>query len=43
VVINDLLVNGKLPLQQNAAMLGGDISIVPGSPRAFYVGMKMNS
>jgi iron complex outermembrane receptor protein len=39
--ITDSLVNAQLPLQQNAAQLSNSISVLPGNPRAFYVGMKL--
>jgi iron complex outermembrane receptor protein len=42
-VATDALVNARLPVQMNAAQLAGSgnsFSVIPGAPRAFYVGMK---
>ena len=39
-VVSDSLIAGT-PLQNPAAVLASSASIIPGAPRAFYVGMKM--
>jgi len=39
-VVSDSLIAGT-PLQNPAAVLASSSSIIPGSPRAFYVGMKL--
>ncbi len=40
-VITDSLVSAKNVLQNPAAVLAGSASVIPGSPRAFTVGMKL--